>query len=60
MKTQIENITKKSYKAPKIERIRLDSEISLVLESNPPAGPNESLSKAPEYFNNDPFKATFG
>ena len=55
MKTQIENTVRKSYKAPKIERIRLDSEISLALESNPPTGPNET-SQAPAYFNNDPFK----
>jgi hypothetical protein len=36
--------------------VKLDNEISLVLESEPPTGPNESLSKSAEYFNNDPFK----
>ena len=60
MKTQIVNTAKKTYKAPKIERIRLDNEISLALESTPPTGPGEPTSQAPEYFNNDPFKATFG
>jgi hypothetical protein len=60
MKTRIENIAKKSYKAPKIEQIKLDNEISLALESAPPTGPGESLGKAPEYFNNDPFKTNLG
>jgi hypothetical protein len=26
------------------------------LQSAPPTGPNELIGKAPEYFNNDPFK----
>jgi len=56
MKKKIETIAKKTYIAPQIERIKLDNDISLVLESNPPLGPGESFSKAPEYFNNDPFK----
>ncbi len=54
MKTPLENKIIKTYRAPKIERIRLDNEISLALESTPPTGPSES--KAPEYFNNDPFR----
>jgi len=56
MKTKIETTAKKTYLVPQIERITLDNDISLVLESNPPLGPGESLGKAPEYFNNDPFK----
>lgn len=53
--------TKKAYTAPAIEKILLDNEISLVLESTPPAGPGEGASlKAPEYFNNDPFKNNIG
>jgi hypothetical protein len=56
MKTKIENSAKKTYRAPQIEQIKLDNEISLVMESSPPTGPGESLGKAPEYFNNDPFK----
>jgi hypothetical protein len=46
---------KKKYIAPKIEWIPLDNEISLALESNPPAGPDET-SLSHELFNNDPFK----
>ena len=56
MKTQMENNQKRAYFAPQIKQIKLDNEISLVLESEPPLGPGESLLKAPEYFNNDPFK----
>jgi len=38
-----------------IEHVKLDNEISLILESDPPIGPFETKN-APEYFNNDPFK----
>ena len=41
------------YQTPQITEVRLDKEISLVLNSNPPIGPEEG--KAPEYF--DPNKA---
>lgn len=59
MKTNIETTEKKSYSPPQIERIQLDNEISLVLESTSPDG--EPLwSKAPEHFNNDPFKTNVG
>ena len=45
------------YTAPQIERIELDNEISLTLDSLPPGGPGEGASnRLPEYFNNDPFK----
>lgn len=47
---------KKEYIFPRIERILLDNEISLALESTPPFGPNESASLSPEYLNNNPFK----
>lgn len=57
MKTQIENTAKRTYLAPQIERIKLDNEISLALESTPPEGPGET-SQVSEYFNNDPFKIT--
>jgi len=33
---------KKKYITPRIEWIPLDNEISLALESNPPAGPSET------------------
>jgi hypothetical protein len=54
MNTQ--NIAKREYKSPVIKQIKLDNEISLVLESTPPFGPFELSNNAPEYFNNDPYK----
>ena len=51
---------KQDYTTPKIERIELDNEISLTLDSTPPVGPGgETRLQTPEYFNNDPFKTTF-
>ncbi len=47
---------KQAYIAPQIERIELDNEIALQLESQPPKAPGEAQLNAPEYFNNDPFK----
>ena len=47
---------KQMYIAPQIERIELDNEIALQLESTPPKAPGEAHLNAPEYFNNDPFK----
>ncbi len=35
--------TKKKYIKPRIELIPLDKDISLALESNPPAGPGETF-----------------
>ena len=47
---------KKKYIAPRIEWIQLDNEISLALESSPPAGPSESFN-----FNiENPFKEEIG
>ena len=60
MKTQIENTVKKTYRTPHIKQIKLDNEISLALESEPPTGPGESSLMTPEYFNNDPFKTNLG
>ena len=53
------NDTLVAYNAPNVERIELDNEISLQLESSvtPPKAPGESNLVAPEYFNNDPFKS---
>jgi hypothetical protein len=60
MKTK-DNIKKKRiYNSPALELIKLDNEIALTLESIPPDGPGESLSLAPEYFNNYPFKSNIG
>lgn len=47
--------TKKKYITPRIEWIPLDNEISLALESNPPAGPGESLNSI-----QNPFKQESG
>lgn len=33
--------TKKNYTSPQVEVIQLDSDISLILQSEPPIGPNE-------------------
>lgn len=56
MKTIIESTEKKVYSSPQIESIQLDNEISLALESNKPSDEPTNWSKAPEHFNNDPFK----
>jgi hypothetical protein len=47
---------KQMYNAPKVEKIVLDNEISLALESVPPGGPGEAELKVPDYFKNGPFK----
>jgi hypothetical protein len=57
MKTSEKNTEKRMYLNPEIELIKLDNEIALALESNPPEGPGEGAFLAPEYMNNDPFKA---
>jgi len=57
MKKYIETTERKVYSSPQIERITLDNEISLVLES-PAVPPVWSENK--EYFNNDPFKTNVG
>jgi len=61
--TDMNNKTHKSvYAAPTVERIELDNEIALQLESSmtPPKAPGEAMNTAPEYFNNDPFKSNRG
>jgi hypothetical protein len=55
-----QNIVKKEYSTPVIDKIKLDNEVSLTLDSTPPTGPNEGYLKAPEYINNDPFKTNVG
>ncbi len=56
------NNQKHFYIAPQVERIELDNEIALQLESSvtPPKAPGEANLNAPEYFNNDPFKSNIG
>ena len=49
------------YTTPKIDRIELDNEISLTLDStSPPIGPGGGYLIKPEYLNNDPFKNNLG
>jgi hypothetical protein len=50
---------KRTYSPPFVKRVKLDNEISLILES-PPKGPDESYNNAPSHFNNDPFKTNHG
>jgi hypothetical protein len=49
---------KRMYFAPELGIIKLDNEISLAMESDPPEGPYES--NAPEYMKQDPFKDQMG
>lgn len=55
MKTTNKMTGKKIYSIPLIERILLDNEISLALESAPPVGPDEGRLMTPEHYNNNPF-----
>ena len=48
---------KREYTDPKIEQVKLDTEISLILESEHEEGTNHGSLITPEYFNNDPFKS---
>jgi hypothetical protein len=51
---------KKIYEIPQIKLIKLDNEISLVLSSDPPIGPGETMNQVPEYFNNNPYPTPLG
>lgn len=55
MKTSEKKTEKRLYNSPEIVCIELDNEISLVLESNPPFGPDE-VAQSVEQNNNNPFK----
>gem|GEM_PF-1305819 len=49
-------IKKKVYTFPAIQYIRLDNEISLALQSQPPVLPGETLSlNKNSYLNNNPY-----
>lgn len=51
-------IDKHAYTKPQVERIDIDNEISLQLESEPPIGPEEFISKGSYVnINIDPFKS---
>jgi hypothetical protein len=41
---------KKKYTTPQLQLIELDNEISLALESAPPAGPSETLNSVQKPF----------
>ena len=57
MHTSKTKLTKREYTVPKVECVKLDNEISLVLESNPPVSGKETQNtNTPEYFKNDPLK----
>lgn len=47
---------KLKYIVPKVDRIDIDKEISLVLESAPPEGPNEEYSQLLEFTKGNLFK----
>lgn len=47
------NTIKSTYAPPTIECIELDNEISLVLESNPPLGPDETFNSVQNPFKGD-------
>ncbi len=59
-KSNIMEKNKKIYSVPQVERIELDNEIALQLESTPPKAPGEAFNGTPEFFNNDPFKSNIG
>ncbi len=46
--------SKEIYIVPIINKIVIDNEISLALESEPPAGPNEGMNIRHQY-SNEPF-----
>jgi hypothetical protein len=60
MKISNETIEWRIYFQPLIERIKLDNEISLALESAPPNGPSEASKLSPEHFDMNPFKSEVG
>lgn len=51
-------IEKREYSVPEIEKIVLDNEISLQLESTPPEGPNESIYGVNNSIDNNPYMLT--
>jgi hypothetical protein len=53
-------IVKQLYVEPLIIKVKLDNEISLQLESNPPSFSNESAYTGNSNLNNDPFKSNIG
>lgn len=60
MKESKKTSAKSLYKSPEIEQIRLDNEISLALESSPPAGPAESFLQINPHSNSIFLKSELG
>lgn len=61
MRPDSNNTEKRIYNAPQVERIDIDKDVSLQLQSAPPIPGNEKLggflsSNTPEFLNSDPFK----
>ena len=56
----MKNTEKRLYYSPEIVCVELDNEISLALESEPPAGPSEGYLIDYHYLNNDPFRSNLG
>ena len=48
------NPQKRNYVKPQIDRIILDNDISMVMQSTPPLDPDEMIQ--PEHFSINPFK----
>jgi hypothetical protein len=59
MKKNSERTEKKVYSSPQIERVTLDNEISLTMESSSPADP-PVWTKNQDNSNHDPFKTNMG
>jgi hypothetical protein len=53
---KVQNKKNRNYIAPVIERVELDNEISLTLDSTPPTFETSNKKSTPEYFNNNPLK----
>jgi hypothetical protein len=60
MKTIINHTEKHIYLQPQIECVKLDNEISQILQSEPPSGPNQVSRTTPVNYNNNPFKTDIG
>lgn len=56
MQDFLNNALKKTYASPQIEQIFIDNVISLSLQSEPPAGPEELANQNTEVFRNNPFE----
>jgi hypothetical protein len=59
--TRIRTTQTSTYQAPDVERIKLDNDISLILQSDSPTPPGGSpFGNADDTNVNDPFKTSIG